>query len=103
MKPTLPVLEARVRLHRGDPGRQTKLLAFAELTIGGAFVIKNIQIRRRDEPGNDEPFVVFPAERGKGAAADRWYDIAHPCTPEARATALKAIMEAYAKATTVQA
>jgi DNA-binding cell septation regulator SpoVG len=94
----VPHLEARVRPHLDKGNRRTKLLAFAELTIAGSFVIKGIRILQRDEPGNDEQFVVFPAEKGKGASADRWYDVAHPCTIEARATATAVILDAYKKA-----
>lgn len=95
----VPQLEARVRPHVDRSRRNTKLLAFAELTIAGSFVIKGIRILQRDEPGDDEPFVVFPAERGRGASAARWYDVAHPCTTEARAAATAAILAAYQEQT----
>lgn len=88
--PTIPQLEVRVHPHKDTTGNKVKLLAFAELAIAGAFVIKSIRIMQGDER---EPFVVFPAEKGKGD--DRWYDIAHPCTPEARLAAVKAILGAY--------
>lgn len=95
----MPKLAARVRLHNDTSGRPTKLLAFAELTIGEAFVIKGIRIMQRPgDPADDrEPFIVFPAQRGKGDAADRWYDVAHPCTVEAREAATKVILEEHAK------
>lgn len=96
----LPILEARVRPHNDLSGRTTKLLAFAELTIGGAFVIKGIRVLQHtdgDDAEDRAPFVVFPAERGKKENANRWYDVAHPCTVEARAAAEKAILEAYAR------
>lgn len=96
---TLPTLEARVRPHRDASCRPTQLLAFAELTIGGAFVIKGIRVMRyRNEPDED-PFLVFPAERGRGESSDRWYDLAHPCTVEARQAATKLILETYKTAT----
>lgn len=98
----LPKLHARVRLHHDDHDRPTKLLAFAELTIGDAFVIKGIRVLRRTEPGEDEPFVVFPAEKGKGGDMDRWYDLAHPTTNEAREAAVQTILEAYTQATEAQ-
>ena len=90
MKRVLPKIEARVRPHRDERGRETRLLAFAELTIADAFVIKGIKILERDA----EKFVVFPAEKGKGDK-DRWYDVAHPCTLEARDAAVRAILDAY--------
>ncbi|MDE2490052.1 MAG: SpoVG family protein [Elusimicrobia bacterium] len=97
MDTTLPQLDARVRPFEDASGRPTKLLAFAELTIAGAFVIKGIRVLKREEPGEDEPFVVFPAEKGKGASADRWFDVAHPVTAEARAAASSVVLEAYRK------
>lgn len=94
----MPQLDARVRLYDDASGRATKLLAFAELTIAGAFVIKGIRVLKREEPAEEGPFVVFPAEKGKGAAADRWYDIAHPTTVEARAAASALILERWKQA-----
>lgn len=94
---TLPTLTAHVRLHRDDTKRPTKLLAFAELTIGGAFVIKGIRILARNEAGHDEPFVVFPAEKAVGGDMDRWFDVAHPTTAEARALAVALVLQAYDK------
>lgn len=88
---SVPKLEARVHLHQDAGAHAVKLLAFAELTIGDAFVIKGIRILQ----GDDAPFVVFPAEKGKGMG--RWYDIAHPCTAEARGAAVETILTAYAK------
>lgn len=98
MEAAIPTLEARVRPHEDRGGRRTKLVAFVELTIGGAFVIKGIRILKRDEPGSDDLFVVFPAEQGKGASAHRFYDVAHPCTIEARKEAIRVILEAYSRA-----
>jgi DNA-binding cell septation regulator SpoVG len=94
----VPHLEATVHLHIDKGGRRTKLLAFAELIIAGSFVIKGIRILQRNEPGHEEMFVVFPAEKGKGGSADRWFDVAHPCTIDARATATAIILEAYKSA-----
>lgn len=92
---TLPALEARVRPHIDDSGRNMRLLAFAELTIGGAFVIKNIRVYRMIDEPSEDPFIVFPAERAHPDAADRWYDVAHPCTIQARMAATKIILDAY--------
>ncbi|MES2155404.1 MAG: septation protein SpoVG family protein [bacterium] len=92
MTSPLPALEARVRLHHDDAAPDDtgiRLLAFAELTVAGAFVIKSIRILQGDEDG---PFIVFPAEK----AGDRFYDVAHPTTAEARAAAVDAILGAYA-------
>jgi DNA-binding cell septation regulator SpoVG len=95
----LPKLEARVRPYQDPSDRPTKLMAFAELYIADAFVIKGIRVLKKAEPGNDEPFVVFPAEKGKGATADRWFDLAHPVTAEARTAAIALIMTKYRQAT----
>lgn len=90
----LPKLDARVRLYQDPSERPTKLLAFAELMIADAFVIKGIRVLGKvDEV--DQPFVVFPAEKGKGATADRWFDLAHPVTAEARTAALTLILDKY--------
>jgi len=91
----LPKLEARVRPYQDPSDRPTKLMAFAELIIADAFVIKNIRVLKKAEPGTDDPFVVFPAEKGKGATADRWFDVAHPVTLEARNAAIGLILEKY--------
>lgn len=91
----MPRLDARVRLYDDASGRATKLLAFAELVIADAFVIKGIRVLKREDPADDEPFVVFPAEKGKGAAADRWYDVAHPVTMEARTAASTLILQKW--------
>ena len=95
MEMTLPKLEGRVRIFEDVSGRATKLLAFAELVIADAFVIKGIRILKKEEAGNDEPFVVFPAEKGKGVAAERWFDLAHPVTAEARTAASHVILARY--------
>lgn len=90
----LPALDARVRLFNDNPERNTQLLAFAELVIADAFVIKGIRVlRHRDEGG--KVFVVFPAEKGKGKSADRWYDVAHPTSTEARTAAEKVVLDRY--------
>lgn len=95
-----PSLEARVRLHEDKTGREVKHVAFAELTIGGSFVIKGIRIMRG--PRDPQPFIVFPAERIKASGSDNWYDVAHPATKEARTAATKVILEAFAKLQTSQ-
>jgi DNA-binding cell septation regulator SpoVG len=93
----IPTLEVRVRRFDDVTDNRVQLLAFAELTIGGAFTIKSIRVlaKREGSLADRAPFVVFPAERRKGPARDRWFDVAHPCTPAARAAALAAIVGAY--------
>lgn len=103
MDMTLPKLDARVRPFDDRSDRPTRLLAFAELTIADAFVIKGIRVLKRNEPGEDAPFVVFPAEKGKGQAADRWFDVAHPVTAEARAAACALVLERWREASAAPA
>lgn len=94
----LPKITARVRPFNDTSGRPARLLAFVELTIADAFVIKGIRILAK-EPGAE--FVVFPAEKRKGTddpAGQQWFDIAHPITAEARGAALRLILDEYAKA-----
>ena len=96
METTLPKLEGRVRLFNDASGRPTKLLAFADLVIADAFVIKNVKVLKRQEAG-EEPFVVYPAEKAKGTE-ERWYDVAHPITAEARSAASALLLERYRSA-----
>lgn len=98
MDAIMPKLDARVRPFMDSSDRPTRLLAFAELTIADAFVIKGIRVLMRKEDGDNEPFVVFPAEKGKGSAADRWFDVAHPVTVEARAAATALVLERWRQA-----
>jgi DNA-binding cell septation regulator SpoVG len=93
----LPKLDARVRPYQDQSSRPTRLMAFADLVIADSFVIRNIRVLKKAE-GDDAPFVVFPAEKGKGALADRWFDLAHPVTLEARNAAIGLILEKYQQA-----
>lgn len=97
MSETLPSLSVRIRPHTDKGSRPTALLAFAELLIGEAFVIKGIRVLARRDGVDRAPFVVFPAQKGDGPAADRWYDIAHPVTAEARTAATTAVLDAWHK------
>ena len=92
----LPRLDARVRLFQNaqDP---TGLLAFADLVIDGAFVIKGICIRAgKSDPSS--PFLSFPAKKGTGEAKDRYFDIAYPITAEAHHLAKEIILQKYREA-----
>ena len=99
MDQTVPKLETTVKLYR-DPGGPNDLLGFAEIVIAGAFVIKGVRIimgkPKDDKPGG--PFLSFPAKKGNGAAADKWFEIAHPITSEARKAVQDCVLRAYAKA-----
>lgn len=90
-------LQAHVRLYHDGSERRTELLAFAELVIGGAFVIKDIRVlRTRGEGG--EPFIGFPSRKGTGASADKFFEVAHPVTAEARQAAKEAVLRAWREA-----
>lgn len=86
-------LDARVRLHNDVSVNPTKLLAFADLLIEDAFVIKNIRILQKKEDA--APFVVYPAEKGRGANQERWFDIAHPINKDAREKAQEIILSKF--------
>ena len=86
----LPTLDARIRLYNDNSARETKLLAFADLIIADQFVIKGIRILKKDAG----LFIGFPCEPA-GKMKDRWYDIAHPLTPEARKASEAIIFTRY--------
>lgn len=92
----LPKLETKVRLYH-DVSGERGLLGFADLVIGGVFVIKGIRILmakpREDKPGG--PFISFPSRKGSGEAQDRYFDIAHPITAEAHQAVKEIILKAY--------
>jgi stage V sporulation protein G len=96
---TTPDLKATVRLHHLVQGKR-ELLGFAELIIAGSFVIKDIAIVRatQEEHGSAQPFVSFPAKKGKGELAERYFNVAHPITADARKTAQNVVLEAFALA-----
>ncbi len=93
--PSFPDLKVKIRPTTDTSGRPARLLAYAELTIAGAFIIKGIRILSK-KPGAE--FVVFPAERRSNDGPNQpqeWFDIAHPITPEARGAALRLILGEY--------
>jgi DNA-binding cell septation regulator SpoVG len=93
---SLPSLSAKIRLMTDTSDKKVKLLGFAELTIADAFVIKGVRVlKNADDEG---PFVVFPAERGKNGSSDRWFDVAHPVSAEARTAATNVILGAFRNA-----
>jgi len=93
---SMPTLETKIRLYHEVSG-QRELLAFADLVIGGAFVIKGLRVLmgkpKDDKPGG--PFVAFPSRRGTGASQDKYFEIAHPITAQARQAARDLILQAY--------
>ena len=99
MDKAVPQLEATVKLYQ-ESGGASDLLGFADVVIAGAFVIKGVRIimgkPKDDKPGG--PFISFPAKKGNGAASDKYFEIAHPITAEARKAAQDLVLRAYAKA-----
>jgi DNA-binding cell septation regulator SpoVG len=95
----MPKLEAHVTTHFDLTGKTTRVLAFAELTIAGAFTIKGIRVLGK--PGK-APYVSFPAQRAKGANGGYWVDVARPANPAAREAASTLILAEYQKAITMR-
>ena len=97
----VPKLRATVRLYSGE-AENSNLLAFADLTIADAFVIKGIKVllaqATADKPAR--PFISFPARKGKGE--NDYVDIAHPITAEAYHAVRDTVLRAYEKATTAR-
>ncbi|MBI3552634.1 MAG: septation protein SpoVG family protein [Elusimicrobia bacterium] len=92
----LPSLEARVKLYRAESG-QSQLMGFADLVIGGAFVIKGLRILM-SKPSAEKPgglFIGFPSRRGTGEQQDKYFEVAHPITAEARIAVRDLVLQAY--------
>jgi DNA-binding cell septation regulator SpoVG len=98
-------LEPRVRVLREPMARGGAcLLGFAELVIGGSFVIRDIRIMKVDKDGEESVFVAFPSRKRSGVTEGpkAYYDVAFPITSESYKQAtgliLKAFEDAAAKA-----
>lgn len=98
MTSAVPKLKATVRLYSGEG--DGSLLAFADLTIADAFVIKGIKVLKGEAHGDKPagPFIGFPSRKGKGAKGDEYFDIAHPITSEAYHAVRDTVLRAYEKA-----
>lgn len=98
MTTAVPKLRATVRLYSGE-AESSNLLAFADLTIADAFVIKGIKVlmaqATADKPAR--PFIGFPSRKGKGE--NDYQDVAHPITAEAYHAVRDVVLRAYEKAT----
>ncbi|HAH08033.1 MAG TPA: hypothetical protein DCM05_16155 [Elusimicrobia bacterium] len=93
----VPELSARVNLCRNpQTAGKAQLLGFAQLAIGGSFVIHGVRILKVDKDGEPAVFVSFPSRKGSGEEK-KYYDVAHPITAEARRLASEAILEAFEK------
>ncbi|MDD5629494.1 MAG: septation protein SpoVG family protein [Elusimicrobia bacterium] len=103
----MPDLEPRVKVCRQPLAYgSAQLLGFAELVIGGSFVIRDIRILKVAKEGAESVFVAFPSRRWNNSNGDgeekKYYDVAFPITSqsyrEATGAILKAFEEASAKA-----
>lgn len=83
-------IEVKVFPIASAKAKKAGLLANVSVTINDKFVIRNILIR----DGKKGAFVSMPSEKGKDG---EYYDIAFPCTKEAREALNEAIMDAYDK------
>jgi stage V sporulation protein G len=92
----MPKLEARVRLYKSEAG-QSQLVAFADLVVGGAFVIRGLRILM-SKPTPERAsglFVAFPSRRGTGEQQDKYFEVAHPITAEARVAVRDLVLQEY--------
>ncbi|MBI5622557.1 MAG: septation protein SpoVG family protein [Elusimicrobia bacterium] len=92
----MPGLETRIKMYRGPVAEgRAQLLGFAELVIGGSFVIRDIRILRVTAgEKSGRVFVAFPGRKRPGEEK-KYYDIAHPVTTEAYQESTKTILRAY--------
>ena len=101
-------LEARVKLCSQPLAYgSAQLVAFAELVIGGAFVIRDIRILRVAKDGEESTFVAFPSRRwnagdnGAGEGA-KYYDVAFPITAQAYQEATGSLLLEYERLAALQ-
>jgi len=91
-------LEPRVKVSREPVAYgSAQLVGFAELVIGGAFVIRDIRILRVKKDGAESTYVAFPSRRWNGDEK-KYYDVAFPITAEAYKEATGAILKAFEEA-----
>lgn len=93
-------LETRVRVLREPMAfGSAHLLGFAELVIGGSFVIRDIRILKVNKEGEEAVFVAFPSRKRSGAGEEKaYYDVAFPITSESYKQATGAILKAFEEA-----
>ena len=95
----LPKLEARIRLYRAESGA-SQLVAFADLVVAGAFVIRGLRVLMSKPHAEKEGglFVAFPSRRGTGEQQDKYFEVAHPITAEARLAVRELVLKLYEEA-----
>jgi DNA-binding cell septation regulator SpoVG len=94
-----PQLNAKIRMYPAQGKGKADLLGFADLTIGGAFVIKSIRIMQinPERAGGEisDPFISFPSRRVAAEGEDRYFNVAHPITSDAYRAAVDLILAKY--------
>ena len=85
-----------MRLYHAEKG-QSQLLAFADLVIGGAFVIRGLKVLMSKETPERPAglFVGFPSRRGTGDNQDKFFEVAHPISAEARLAVRDLVLRTY--------
>ena len=95
----VPGLDTKVRVLREPMAfGSAQLLGFAELVIGGAFVIRDIRILKVAKEGTESVFVSFPSRRWNGGEEKKFYDVAFPITAESYKQATGVILKAFEEA-----
>ena len=99
VQPSSVTLEPRVKLCQQPLAYgSAQLIAFAELVIGGAFVIRDIRILRVAKDGEESVFVAFPSRRWNGNGdgdEKKYYDVAFPITSQAYQEATGTLLKEY--------
>ena len=95
----MPSIDARVRLYRAE-GPQSQLMGFADLVIGGAFVIRGLRILMSKPTAERQGglFVAFPSRKGTGEQQDKYFEVAHPITAEARSAVRDLVLAKFEEA-----
>ena len=81
----LAITDVRITLAKRDDSR---LKAFASMTIAGAFVVKGLRVIN----GDAGLFVAMPSYKDR--VGDH-RDVAHPINADARETVTRAVLDAY--------
>lgn len=84
----MDITNVRIRLSSKE---DSKLKAYAAITIDDCFVVHNIKVIK----GQDELFIAMPSTK---AADGSYKDIAHPINTDARKMLSDRILEEYDKA-----
>ena len=88
---TLDITGVEVYPMRNQPP-QSKLLAFANVTLGGCFVVKDIRVMN----SVNGPFVAMPGKKGTD---EKFYDTCFPTTPQMRNNLNTAVMNEFKRVT----